>query len=186
MTDAFVDMASERLRLERICEAHADQMFAGLQNPQLYTYFSGQPPESILALRKRYSRLALGESPARDEYWHNWIMKRENSSVPIGFLQSTIKKDAPAKALLAYVLFPEYWGMGYAREGLGTVIQHLAKTAKCSRFEALIDTRNRRSIHLLESLGFAQVELIQAADFFNGASSDEFRFRLDLKSQSNT
>ena len=46
------------------------------------------------------------------------------------------------------------------------------------RIEALIDTGNARSIHLVETLGFERAERIDDADHFKGAASHEYRYRL--------
>jgi RimJ/RimL family protein N-acetyltransferase len=81
-------------------------------------------------------------------------------------------------ALVAYLLLVRAWGQGYAREALAVVVAHLFARDDASRVEALIDTRNSRSIRLVESLGFERVELIERADHFERADSDEYRYRL--------
>jgi ribosomal-protein-alanine N-acetyltransferase len=44
------------------------------------------------------------------------------------------------------------------------------------RVFAEIDTRNARSIRLVERLGFTRVALSPRADYFKGAYSDEYRY----------
>ena len=56
------------------------------------------------------------------------------------------------------------------------VISHLFQTYEQPRLYAEIDTRNLGSIRLVESLGLTRVATTQQADFFKGASSDEFTY----------
>ena len=81
-------------------------------------------------------------------------------------------------ALLAYMIFPAFWRQGYAREGCARVLTHLFEDYRVSRVAAEIDTRNSSSIRLVEALGFARVATTPDADFFKGASSDEYRYEL--------
>jgi RimJ/RimL family protein N-acetyltransferase len=51
-------------------------------------------------------------------------------------------------------LSPEYWGKGFASEGLSAVIAMIFQTLKKERVFANIDTNNSRSLKLFERLGF--------------------------------
>lgn len=82
------------------------------------------------------------------------------------------------RGFVAYLLLRHAWGQGYAREALGVVVEHLFDRYALASVDALIDTRNLRSIRLVEALGFQRVELIEKADRFKGADSDEYRYRL--------
>ena len=66
------------------------------------------------------------------------------------------------------------------REACSRVLEHLATDYGIHLAIAEIDTRNQRSIALVESLGFVRTATRRAADYFNGASSDEYRYELSL------
>ncbi len=110
------------------------------------------------ALLARYEWLARRQSPQGDETWLNWAIRLEASTlkggrVYIGTVQMTIGEDATA--LLAYELGSAYRGAGYATEACQTVMREVVEVYKVREIQAHVDTRNERSILLLERLGFA-------------------------------
>jgi ribosomal-protein-alanine N-acetyltransferase len=94
----------------------------------------------------------------------------------VGLYQATIYPDHTAD--IAYITFADHQGQGFAREACVEVIGHLGARYGVQVVGADIDTRNRASIALIEGLGFARVRTTRDADFFKGASSDEFRYEM--------
>ena len=167
------NLFSERLRIEPIRSAHAEQVFPSLQNPAIYTYLPEDPPTAE-ALQKRYDFLEKGESPDGEELWLNWVAFLRDSMTPVGTFQATLPKGK--EGYFAYIVFPSFWRQGYARELARCVISHLFQTYDQSSLYAEMDTRNLGSIRLAESLGLKRVGTTQDADFFKGASSDEYTY----------
>lgn len=73
-----------------------------------------------------------------------------------------------ATAYVAWLLGTAYTGHGYAREAMRRVLAHLRDDYRVHEVHAEIDTRNRRSLRLAVSLGFARVNLVPGADHFKG------------------
>ncbi len=167
------NLLSERLRIEPLRKEHAPVVLASLQAPEIYTYMPEDPPTKE-ALQKRYEFLETARSPDGEELWLNWIVFLRDSMTPIGTFQATVPKNAPAS--FAYIVFPSFWRQGYAREMSVCVVNHLFETHAPPSLYAEIDTRNIGSIRLVESLGLTHVETTEGADFFKGASSDEFKY----------
>jgi RimJ/RimL family protein N-acetyltransferase len=57
---------------------------------------------------------------------------------------------------IGYILHPNHWGRGYAREAMAAVIDHLFATRGLEKIIADVDPRNTASIGLLLRLGFAE------------------------------
>ena len=55
---------------------------------------------------------------------------------------------------IGYILHPDHWGKGYAKEALAAVIEHIFGCFDIPALRADIDPRNKPSIRLLERLGF--------------------------------
>ena len=175
---SFTPFHSPRLRLTPIGAADAAAMYRGLQSPRLYDYIPDEPPSSIDAIAQRYARLACGRSPDGSERWYNWVVRDAVDDRPLGFVQATTGIDQDTPCLLAYVIFEPAWGRGIGREAVSALIAHLRDALGRIEFKALIDTRNARSIGLVESLQFRRVATHVAADHFKGAQSDEYEYRL--------
>jgi RimJ/RimL family protein N-acetyltransferase len=57
---------------------------------------------------------------------------------------------------IGYILHPDHWGRGYAREAMTAVIAHIFATTGIEKLTADVDPRNTASIGLLQRLGFAE------------------------------
>ncbi len=167
---------TQRLSLLPIREAHADVMFGGLCDDQLYTFLPEEPPNSLPELKERYRLLQDARSPDEKEIWLNWIIFKQGNPTPIGYVQATV--NVADTSQIAYLLFSKHWRNGYATEALSAVLQLVFDRYDTSLIEALIDTRNIASQAVVSKLGFGLVEEIKAADFFKGSTSDEYRYAI--------
>lgn len=164
---------TSRLTLEPLLAAHADQLYAPLSDPQLYTYLPSDPPVSVDALRERYARLEARRSPDGSQLWLNWAARLADGAY-VGLVEATVHADATAH--VAYFVFRPYQRQGFAGEGVSAVLGHLKDVLGVREARALLDTRNEASWRLMERLGFQRVRLIKDADHFRGASSDEYEY----------
>jgi RimJ/RimL family protein N-acetyltransferase len=145
-----------------------------LQDPSIYAFIPTEPPSSLSALKDRYARLATRHSADRSEIWLNWAVRVVASDEYAGTVQATVRTDE--SAVIAYELGAEFRGRGYATEACEAVIAELVASYAINRIAAFVDTRNVASMRLLERLGFHRMRHIPDADFFKGASSDEYEF----------
>lgn len=169
---------TDRLLIEDISPAHAGEMFNGLQDSRAYKFIPDDPPRHFTALRERYRKLSANKiSPDGREEWLNWVLRLKEGGSLIGFIQATINVG-DRESLVAYQLFPAFWGKGYAQESLEWLVQELFHNRGVNVLVALIDTRNTNSIRLVEKIGFTIEKIIKDADYFKWRTSDEFRFIL--------
>ena len=157
-------------------------VLASLQDPAIYTFLPEDPPTAE-SLQRRYDFLEKGRSPDGEELWLNWVAFLRGSMTPVGTFQATLPKNEAGA--FAYIVFPAFWRQGYAREMATCVLSHLFASHDLPSLYAEIDTRNTGSIRLVESLGLSRVGTTEGADFFKGASSDEYTYtvsRADWKS----
>jgi ribosomal-protein-alanine N-acetyltransferase len=96
----------------------------------------------------------------------------------VGWLQSTVQEDRTAE--IAYLVFPEFWQRGYAREACRAVLAHLVDALGCTQAVACMDTHNTASVRLVESLGFVRKSAIPGAAVIRGPTADEYRYELVL------
>ena len=170
-------LTSERLDCEALVAGHAPLLFPELRNEALYEFIPQDPPANVAALSARFERLEREpHSPDGSELWLNWVVRERATGAYAGTLEASV---TPAQAAeIAYFVFAPYQRRGYAKEGVGVLVDCLFETYQVGVVVAEIDTRNIASISLVESLGFACVAHTVDADFFKGATSDEFRFEL--------
>jgi [ribosomal protein S5]-alanine N-acetyltransferase len=169
-------LETERLLLEPLRECHAKYLFTLLADPQIYAFIPQDPPESLAELQTRYKRLETRHSPEGDEVWLNWVIYLKTEKQYAGIVQATLGEEKIG--YLAYQLSPKFWGFGYATEACQQVIKTLFTEYPVTEVIADVDTRNVASYKLLERLLFERVTFKERADFFKGAYSDEYVYRL--------
>jgi [ribosomal protein S5]-alanine N-acetyltransferase len=144
---------SARLDYEPIRAAHADVLFDKLAEPQIYEYIDETPPDSIVNLRGRFDKLSTGRSPDGTELWLNWALRKRLDGAFIGYVQATVNADKTAT--IAYVVFPNSWNLGFGTEAVGWLLTTLASEYDVEEAYAIVDRRNKRSLSLLNRLGFS-------------------------------
>ena len=170
------EIVTRRCTLEPLLASHAPELFVGLQDPSLYTYLPGVPPSSLGELQARFQKLETRKSPNQRQLWLGWAVRETKGGHCIGRLEATLSREEGAQ--IAYFVFAEHQRQGYASETCAAMLHYLFGAYPLSKAALLCDTRNQASIALAERLGFAKKERIADADFFKGASSDEFLYEL--------
>jgi len=139
------------LTLEPQVAGHADAVFGALCDPALYAY-EDAPPASLEWLRTRFARLETRQSADGREQWLNWVIRLPSGDL-IGYVQATVYPGG--SAAIAYVLASAHWGRGLATRATAAMIDELVDHYAVDRLSAVAVRKNRRSIRLLERLGFA-------------------------------
>ncbi|MFB7611832.1 GNAT family N-acetyltransferase [Streptomyces gardneri] len=114
---------TERLDLEPLDVAHAEEMAGVLADPALHAFIGGAPltaPE----LHARYERLATG-SPDPSVVWCNWVVRLRDEDRLTGTVQATVT-DGGRVAEIAWVVGTDWQGRGIAREAAGGLVGLLA------------------------------------------------------------
>lgn len=174
-------LVTARLRLTPLNPQHGPALFAALGDPSVYEFIPQNPPRSIGELEARYRRIAQGSGDS-EEWWWNWaVAATDRSEAPFGTVEFSVTVPAH-RAVLGYVFGPAAWGHGFASEACRAVLDYLHERVPGAVVDAFIDTRNVRSIALIQRLGFERQETLLGADHFKGGASDEFRYRLSASS----
>lgn len=146
---------AERVNLEPLTVAHAEEMFAALSDPAIYAWLMDGPPVSLAALRERYRRLESRCSADGSQQWLNWVIRRTEDGQCIGYVQATIYPEQSAD--IGFVLAPQFWGLGLGREAAAAMLSCLFASYAVTSVFATVDRSNLRSQALLERLGFRQI-----------------------------
>jgi RimJ/RimL family protein N-acetyltransferase len=134
-----VPLRSERLALEPLAAAHADELAPLLDDPGLHAFTGGQPLH-LDALRERYARLEGAEDRL------NWIVRAGADAV--GYVQATVEGEA---ADVAWVIGTAHQGRGYAREAAAAMVAWL-RAQGVRRIAANIHPEHAASIAIARHL----------------------------------
>jgi [ribosomal protein S5]-alanine N-acetyltransferase len=139
------------LVLEPQLASHADEMFAVLNDAEVYTYLHSTPPPSAEAMREHFALLESRLSTDGRELWLNWAIRLETGELA-GFVQATVCEDG--LGWTAFVIGRAFWGRGIAYLATRAMLDDLTESEGVTLWLATADRRNQRSLRLLSRLGF--------------------------------
>lgn len=91
-----------------------------------------------------------------------WCCERLDTGEPLG-LCGLLRRDTLPHPDVGYALLPAARGQGYAREAVRGVLSHARDVLRLPEVVAIVSPANERSLHLLASLGYEQVEMVVAS-----------------------
>ncbi len=168
---------TSRLCIEPLRSTHAPLLFAALADSRIYTYIPNEAHPSVDSLARRYAFLERGAPAGAEEIWLNWALQRADTAAYIGTLQATVTPDS--HAYIGYVLASSAWGQGFTAEACRWLVAELQKRFVVNEILATVDTRNARSLRVLERLGFLCVGTEPAE--IRGEATMDFRYRLGCR-----
>ncbi|MFI5345961.1 MAG: GNAT family N-acetyltransferase [Elusimicrobiota bacterium] len=169
-------LETRHLVLEPLAAAHAPAMFARLKDDALYVWISAAPPESVGHLQKRWERLESRLAPAGDKAWLNWAVRQASDGAYVGKMDAEV--DAANIATnIGYLIFPAFWGRGYASEAVAAVIEHLRRHG-VEELRATVTSGNTASTRVLEKSGFVRTRVIPENDVIRGVKHDDIEYVL--------
>lgn len=164
-------VATERLRLEPRTLAHAEVLFGPLQDERIYRWISTVPPESLEWLKEKWTRTEARLSPTGEDAWLNWAVRRVSDGAYVGLVDAVVNV-ADVATNVGYMLFPPFWGRGYASEAVIGVAEHLEHRG-VTRMWATVTAGNVASTRVLERAGFARTRILPLNDTIRGVQHDD-------------
>jgi RimJ/RimL family protein N-acetyltransferase len=114
-------ITTERLVLEPLAMAHAEEMFSVLADPGLYAFTGGAPP-TLAELLDRYARQIAGPPPGKHVIWFNWVLRQRADDRLAGYVQATL---ADARVSIAWVVGAPWQRRGLAAEAAQALVSWL-------------------------------------------------------------
>lgn len=139
------EIRTKRLILRKAREGDLDAIHSVLSNPEATAYWY-EPPHSTVKQSQEWliSMIQIPERTGED-----FIVEHESRVIG--------KAGFHAFPLIGFILHPDAWGQGFAREALAAIIQRAFEVHQLAFIDADVDPRNERSLRLLKSLHFQEV-----------------------------
>ena len=136
-----VNLESERLLLRNILPQDKDFIVSLWTDPEVTKYLGG-PREKEQMLRGIQYNI---ENPYQDEY-DLWVLVNKSDGKPVGHC-GLLKKEVEGitEVEVIYVIGRRFWGLGYATEAAGMLIDFAFNEKKLGSVIALIKPRNKAS-----------------------------------------
>ena len=168
-------IVTDRLVLRPARLDDADSLHAIFTRPEAMTWWSSPPHDAL-----DQTRAWLDSMIARQHSGLDFLIERDGRVIgKAGFWK------APD---IGYILHPDYWGQGLARESVVAVLHRLFALTDHDEVTADVDPDNAASIRLLESLGFRRTGFAERTwnvggewknSYFYAVSREEWLARTD-------
>ena len=147
----FKALHSERIDLVKISKSGLSDMHEYSTNPDFYKYLEYEPFINIEETNEYLEKLMERSNSEKGHYWFIRLNKGEKIIGTFGLLDINEKKGSTE---IGYGLSPDYWGSGYFKEALMTVLGYLFVDLNFHRVWAKTQSNNIASIRGLERCGF--------------------------------
>lgn len=137
-------LRTERLVLRRARIDDVDAFHAVLSHPRAMLYWS-TPPHATLDETREWVTAMVERSAGQCT---DFAVELDGRLIG--------KAGCYALPEIGYILHPDVWGRGYAREALSAAVAHIFATTDIAKLTADVDPRNTASIGLLHRLGFSE------------------------------
>ena len=135
---------TERLLLRRARQEDAEALHPIFSDRRAMRYWS-TPPHATLAETRDWVANMVAASPEESD---DYVIELDGRVIG--------KAGCWRVPEVGFILHPDHWGRGYAREAMAAVIDHLFATRGLDRITADVDPRNAASTGLLLRLGFVE------------------------------
>jgi RimJ/RimL family protein N-acetyltransferase len=140
----MVQIKTERLLL-RPASASDAEPFHRILSDSTATAFWSTPPHRDMAETRGWISAMMSIEPGEGE---DFVIERSGRVIgKAGFFRFPE---------IGFILHPEAWGHGFAREALVPVLDRAFRVHRLALVEADVDPRNEASLRLLASLGFEE------------------------------
>jgi [ribosomal protein S5]-alanine N-acetyltransferase len=136
---------TERLLLRKARESDLDAVHCVLSSREATIYWYEPPHSSVQQSRDWLTSMMQIEEQAGEDF----IVEHQGRVIG--------KAGFHAFPVIGFILHPNWWGQGFAREALAAVIERAFGVHRLEFIDADVDPRNERSLRLLKSLNFKEV-----------------------------
>jgi [ribosomal protein S5]-alanine N-acetyltransferase len=140
----MVEILTPRLRLRPARSADLDAIHAVLSEPRAMRYWSSLPHVDLDQTRTWLDSMIQAPPDSSCDF------VIEHQGQVIG------KAGCWRVPEIGYILHPDHWGQGLAREALSAVIPEVFERFPIDAITADVDPRNAASLKLLDRLGFVE------------------------------
>lgn len=163
----MTELLTPRLRLRRARLEDAAPLFQVFADPRAMRYWSTPPHRDIEETR----RFVLAMIDAPGESSDDFVIESEGRAVG--------KAGCWRLPEVGYILHPDLWGQGLAREAMQAVIERMFTAWRVPALTADVDPRNERSLGLLDRLGFRETHRASRNYLVGEEWCDSVYLRLD-------
>jgi ribosomal-protein-alanine N-acetyltransferase len=147
------NIQTDRLILSPVSWTDIVFFFRLMGNSRVRRFLGGAVPLSKRL--RRFKLYRLGHPKAGI-----WMVRTKTPKRLIGMIELTPHRDG-VEYEVSYQFHPSSWGSGFAAEATVCIVKHAMKDLGFERIIAETQTANDRSCHMLERIGFIEIDDVE-------------------------
>lgn len=176
--EKFPELESERLLFTEYKKEDAASLRHIRSHPKVSKYMDSEIPKTTEDTAKRIQDI---QQAFVDKKGITWAIREKETNALIGDFGIWKLDKQNCRGEIGYVLSPEYWGKGYMKESMNTLINFAFNTLNLHSLEANVNPENENSKKALLKLNFKQEAYFRENYYYNGKFLDSEIYSL-LKS----
>jgi RimJ/RimL family protein N-acetyltransferase len=170
----FIRLSSKRLVLRRVRDADLSTFCRYRSDPEVARFqdWTEFPEEAGRRFFAEQAELHPGVAGA----WFQMMIENAETGELIGDCGLKSMGDDPRQVVIGYTLAPIHQGKGYATEAITRLLDYIFTDLGKHRVTAMADTRNTRSVRLMERVGMRREGHFIQNNWFKGAWADEYLY----------
>jgi RimJ/RimL family protein N-acetyltransferase len=171
--------ASERLILRRARDEDLEPLVISWSDPVMSRWTGSKPDirAFLTTMIADMQRKQPGEQQPGGP-WYQYMVERREDGVLVGDLGAGFDLPGERQIEIGYRILPAYHRMGYAREAVAALIDHLIDRHAIHRFVGVAAAANLASTGLLRSLGFRREGYFRQSFLCHGEWLDDEYYAL--------
>ncbi len=165
----FPVLHTKRLRLRRIGEPDAQQMFKLRSDPETMRFV---PRPLAKTIEDANDHIRMITEKINTNTGINWAITLADDDTFIGIIGLFRFEQDNFRSELGYMILPEFQNQGIVSESIGEVLKYGFDKLKLHSIEAIIDPENYASAKVLEKNGFLKEAHLRQNQFFDGKFLD--------------
>jgi ribosomal-protein-alanine N-acetyltransferase len=165
------------LRPFRLSDESAVHRYAADPAVTQYTDWGPNTPAETAA----FIRSAVAPAPSS----HPFAIVLPAEQILIGAAELRVVSEREQRGELGYVLARRWWGLGYATEAAGLLLEFGFGSLGLRRIEATCDPENVASVRVLTKIGLSRIGLLGEHLLVRGVWRDSLLFAMDAEDRKN-
>jgi len=172
----FPQLITDRLILRQMTLYDVEFYFSHFNNDKIVEGCCFLGPKNLEAAKEELELYCI--KSFQENRGIRWGIVRKGDNELIGTCGYYDWNKTAHRAEIGYDLEPSYWGQGIMTEALLAMLEYGFGRMGLNRVQAIIDSKNARSMKLVRRLGFKKEGVLRQNSYFKGQFRDDVCFSL--------
>jgi ribosomal-protein-alanine N-acetyltransferase len=167
--DDFPQLETKRLMLKEISEIDCKDIFEIFSDEDVLKYYDIEP---LKTFEEANNLIHLLDRRFKNKKGIRWGIHLKDTNKLVGTCGYQSLNIQSLRAEIGYEMSKDFWGQGLMKEALKAIIDFGFNNLSLNRIQALVESDNKNSIHLLHRIEFCEEGILREYECCKGIFKD--------------